>query len=135
MNKVFETGYIASDVELKQTPDGTSVTSFSIAVKRPHTKDKADFFKVVCWRKTAEFVSKFFSKGSGIEVVGYLQTRSWEDQNGEKRYAVDIVAEEVDFGKKSKNESSNLNDANAPAYSEHSAPKFEEINTDDDLPF
>lgn len=135
MNKVIETGYIASDIELKQTTDGTSVTSFTLAVKRPRTKDKSDFFKVVCWRNTAEFVSKYFAKGNGIEVSGYLQTRSWEDQNGEKKYATEIVAEEVDFGKKSKSEGSNGNDTNAPEYSMSSAPNFEEVNSEDDLPF
>ena len=134
MNKVIETGYIASDVELRQTPEGTNVAQFNLAVKRPHTKDKTDFFKVVCWRNTAEFVSKYFAKGSGIEVVGSLQTRSWEDQNGEKRYAVEIVADEVDFGKKSKSDSSNESQGSAPSYNPYEVPKFEEVK-DDYLPF
>ena len=135
MNKVIETGYIASDIELKQTNDGINVTSFNLAVKRPHTRDKTDYFKVVCWRSTAEFVSRYFTKGSGIEVSGHLETRSWEDQNGTKRYAVEIVAEEVDFGKKSKSDSSNDGDTNAPGYNPYEAPQFEQVANDDDLPF
>lgn len=134
-NKVFETGYIASDIELKQTNEGTNVTSFKLAVKRPRTKDKTDFFTVVCWRNNAEFVSKYFSKGSGIEVSGYLQSRTWEDQNGEKRYAIEIVAEDVDFGKKSKGENSNEAETAAPAFSAPQPANFEQLNPDDDLPF
>ena len=135
MNKVIETGYIASDIELKNTNNGISVTSFDLAVRRPHARDKTDFFRVVCWRNTAEFVSKYFSKGSGIEVTGHLETRTWEDQNGAKRYTVEIIAEEVDFGKNSKSDGSNDAGTNAPGYNPYEVPQFEEIKQDDDLPF
>jgi len=105
MNKIFLTGYIASDVDLKATTQGVSVLTFNLAVKRPKTKDDTtDFLTIVCWRNTAEFVSKYFKKGSGIEVSGYLTIRKWQDKDGNNRYSAEIVAEEVDFGKKSRSE-------------------------------
>lgn len=134
MNKVILTGYVASDIELKTTPQGTSVVSFSLAVKRPKTKeDKTDFLTVVAWRSTAEFISKYFRKGSGIEVSGALTVRKLQDKNGNNRYSTEIVADEVDFGKKSK-EDKPQDQQSAPQYT---PPKesFEEITDDDDLPF
>lgn len=136
MNKVIETGYIASDVELKQTPNGTDVATFRLAVKRPHTNDTTDFFTVVCWRNTASFVAKYFKKGSGIEVSGVLTSRSWQDQNGNKRYAVEIQADEVDFGKKSQNDTADSANTESKDFPNGQVvPHFEEMNEDDDLPF
>ena len=120
MNKVILTGYIASDIELKTTNQGTSVTSFRLAVKRPKTKnDTTDFLTIVAWRGTAEFISKYFHKGSGIEVCGIVTTRKWQDKDGNNRYATEIVAEGVDFGE---------------AY--QTSQQFSEIEEDDgELPF
>ena len=134
MNKAYLSGYIASDVELKTTSQGTSVVTFQLAVKRPRTKeDVTDFITIVCWRNTAEFVSRYFHKGSGIEVSGTLTVRKWQDQNGNNRYSTEVVADEVDFGKKSK-EDKPQDQPSAPQYT---PPKesFEEITDDDDLPF
>ena len=133
MNKVIISGYIANDIEVKQTSDGTAVASVNIAVKRPRTKDKTDFFPCNFWRSNAEFLSKYFKKGSGIEVCGVLTTRSWEDQEGKKRYATEITVEEIDFGKKSKDD--NANDNSTPNYNPYADVKKVEVEDDDDLPF
>lgn len=133
MNKVFLTGYIASEIELKSTSQGTSVVTFQLAVKRPRTKkDVTDFITIVCWRSTAEFISRYFSKGSGIEVSGVLTVRKWEDKNGNNRYSTEVVADEVDFGKKSKDDKPQ--DHGQQQYAPPSE-SFEEITDDDDLPF
>lgn len=137
-NKVILGGRLTSDPELKTTPSGVSVTSFSVAVNRrgkSGDEAKADFISCVAWRGTAEFISKYFHKGSSIVIVGSLQTRSWTDNDGNKRYATDVVADEVNFVD-SKNDSA----PTAPAPTTYipdaytSAPKFEEID-DPDCPF
>lgn len=134
MNKTILTGYVASDIELKTTSNGTEVSTFTIAVKRPHTKDTTDFFRVNAWRNDAKFVSTYFSKGSGIEVVGTLISKSWEDGNGNKRYSVEIDAKEVDFGKK-KAEGSVGNTTDDGAQAVPAEPTFTEVKDDDDIPF
>ena len=99
-NKVILMGRLTADPELKQTQGGTSVTNFTIAVDRRYSKDEekqADFISVVAWRQAAEFISKYFGKGSAILIDGELQTRSWTDQQGQKRYATEVVAHEVYF--------------------------------------
>lgn len=134
MNKVFLTGYIASEIELKSTSQGTSVVTFQLAVKRPRTKnDVTDFIAIVCWRSTAEFISKYFRKGSGIEVSGVLTVRKWEDKNGNNRYSTEVVADEVDFGKKQKDKKQQ----EQGQQQQHVPPSegFEEITDDVDLPF
>ena len=99
-NKVIIIGNMTADPELKQTASGISVCSFSIAVNRPHLKDtepQCDFINVQSWRQTAEFVSRYFKKGKPILVCGRLQTRTWTDNQGNKRYATEVVADEVSF--------------------------------------
>lgn len=102
LNKVILMGHITADPELKQTQSGTSVCSFSIGVNRRYSKDQAqqgvDFINIVAWRQQAEFVTRYFKKGSSIIVCGSLQTRNLTDQNGQKRYATEVVADEVSFG-------------------------------------
>ena len=146
-NKVILGGRLTSDPELKQTQTGIPVVSFTVAVNRRFAgKDapqQADFFNVTAWRATAEFVTRYFKKGSSICVVGSLQNRSWEDQQGQKRYATDIVADEVQFvdsrseGSSAGSQQGYTPDAyNAPSFaSAPSAPNFEEVASDDDLPF
>ena len=145
-NKVILGGRLTADPELKQTPNGVAVVSFSIAVNRRFGsggQQQTDFFNVTAWRATAEFVSRYFHKGSSICVVGSIQNRSWTDQNGQKRYATDIIADEVQFvdarGEGSNGASSQgayTPDAYTPSSSSSGmAPKFEEIKTDDDLPY
>ena len=136
LNKVILGGRLTNDPELKQTQSGIPVVSFSIAINRRfQSKDsppQTDFINVTAWRSTAEFVTRYFRTGSSICVIGAIQSRSWVDQQGQKRYATDVVAEEVLFVD-SRQEGGN----NTPAFSTPaaSAPKFEEIKTDDDLPF
>ncbi len=146
-NKVILGGRLTADPELKQTQNGTPVVSFSIAVNRRVQKDapqQADFFNVTAWRQTAEFVSKYFKKGSSICITGSIQNRSWTDPQGNKRYATDIIADEVMFVD-SRQENAPASGAaqytpeayNTPSFSTPaaSAPRFEEVKTDDDLPF
>lgn len=100
LNHVTIMGRLTRDPELRTTQSGTSVTSFSVAVDRDYKSgaDKeTDFFDVVAWRSTAEFVSKYFSKGRAIAVSGRLQTRDWTDKDGNKRKTVEIVADSVYF--------------------------------------
>lgn len=99
-NKVILMGRLTADPELKQTQSGTVVTSFSLAVDRKYNKDeekKCDFITVVAWKQTAEFICKYFKKGSAILLCGELQTRSWKDNQGNTRYATEVVANEVSF--------------------------------------
>ena len=126
MNKVILGGRLTADVELKQTPQGVSVCSFSIAVNRRTGKEQeqqTDFINCVAWRNTAEFISKYFKKGSSICIVGQIQTRSWVDKNGQNRYATEVICDEAYFvdGK---------NDNQGQA-----TPNFEEVEPDDDIPF
>lgn len=94
-------GRLTKDPEVRYTQNNMPVANFSIAVNRRFAKEndevKADFFNVIAWNKTGEFVSKYFKKGQQIAVVGRLQNRNWDDQNGQKHYATDVVAEEVYF--------------------------------------
>lgn len=146
-NKVILGGRLTADPELKQTPNGVPVVSFSIAVNRRYqskeTAQQTDFFNVTAWRATAEFVSRYFHKGSSICIVGSIQNRTWTDNQGVKRYATDIIADEVQFvdsraeGSNGASQGGYTPDAYTPSYSSAAgmAPKFEDIKTDDDLPF
>lgn len=106
MNKVILVGNLTKDPERKQTPTGTSVTSFSIAAQRNYKNQngeyEADYINCVAWRGTADFIANYFQKGSRIGVVGSLQTRSYDDNNGKKRYVTEVKVDEVEFcgGKK-----------------------------------
>jgi single-strand DNA-binding protein len=94
-------GRLVADPELKNTADGTSVCTFTVAVDRDYVKRgeerQADFVDVVVWRQTAEFVCKYFRKGSMIAVKGSIQTRNYEDKNGNKRKSTEVVADAVSF--------------------------------------
>ena len=101
-NKVILGGRLTADPELKSTASGVSVTSFTVAVNRrfqpkDSTEKQADFLNVTAWRQTAEFVCSHFRKASSICIVGSLQTRTWTDPQGQKRYATEIVADETYF--------------------------------------
>ena len=105
MNKVILMGHITGDPVLSQVPSGIAVTRFSIAVKRRFAKEgqqNVDFINCTAWRRQAEFICKYFKKGSMIAVVGSIQTRSWDAPDGTKRYATDIIVDEAYFagGKK-----------------------------------
>ena len=145
LNKVILMGNLTADPELKTTPNGVSVTSFSIAVGRRYAKEtdevKADFINIVCWRGTAEFVTKYFSKGKSIVVVGSIQSRSYTAQDGSKRYITEVVADEVTFGSspagnREKNEGTFYGEPPAmPSQPRVSDANFEEVAAEDDLPF
>ena len=130
LNCVTLIGRLVADPELRTTTNGKSVATFRIAVDRSYSKNgnkEADFITVACWNSTADFVSRYFSKGSMIAIQGKIQTRNYEDSNGNKRTAFEVVATEVSFCG-GKNEG-----ASAPSMP---APDFEEIPDDEDsLPF
>ena len=148
-NKVILIGNMTADPELKQTQGGLSVCSFSIAVNRrfkTEGQQDCDFITIVAWRQQAEFVCRYFKKGQPILVCGQLQTRNWTDNQGQKRYATEVVADEVAFvgnnssSTEAKNETPVFNPATADkympsAYSGVNNQNFEEIPNDGDLPF
>lgn len=150
-NKVILMGRLTADPELKQGSSGVSVTSFNLAVDRRYTKEgqekQTDFITIVAWRNTADFICKYFGKGAAMLVCGELQTRSWEDQQGNKRYATEVVASEVNFCEAKKNSEGTSLPQNSNAlqseysgvygYNPYSAPNtnFESASSDDDLPF
>ncbi len=149
LNKVILIGNLTADPELRQTQSGQSVSSFTVAVNRRYQKDggsECDFINVVAWRERAEFVSRYFRKGSNIIICGSIQTRSYTTNAGEKRTAVEVVADEVSFGaSKSENNAAQPQSTAQPAanssayapaaYGTNSAPQFEEIPDDASLPF
>ena len=156
-NKSILIGNLTSDPELKQTTSGISVCSFSIAVNRRFAKDgeqNVDFINIQAWRQQAEFVCQYFRKGQPILICGQIQTRSWTDNQGNKRYATEVVADEVSFvaARESAIEQKNSATAGVPnaaqkgsytpsAYTQPQMnfqtqqPQFEEIPNDSDLPF
>lgn len=101
MNKVILLGRLTRDVDIRHTQNNTLVASFTLAVNRRFVREgeerQADFINIVAWNKTAEFASKYFSKGKQISLVGRLQNRSYEDDKGNKRYVTEVIAEEVFF--------------------------------------
>lgn len=129
MNKTILMGRLTRDPETRYTQtSNTQVTSFTLAVNRRFAKEgqpSADFINVIAWSKTAEFVSKYFKKGQQVGVVGRIQTRNYDDEQGQKHYVTEVVAEEVYFADTKKEEST-------------SAPVEEnpyEISDSSDLPF
>lgn len=150
LNRVILMGRLTADPEHKQTPNGVSVTSFSIAVDR-NFSDKdgnkgTDFINIVAWRATADFICKYFTKGRMIAVDGSIQTRNYEDKSGNKRTAFEVVADQVYFGDSKPPEGGSRPASNfptpPPAFAEpqkgssFSVGDFEEIDADDsDLPF
>ena len=140
-NKVILGGRITADPELKSTPSGISVTSFTVAVNRSYRgkngeEPQADFINVTAWRQTAEFITRHFRKASSICIVGRIQTRNYTDKQGQKRYATEVVADEADFvDKKASAENGNPNtDAGKKEY-ETTTAGYVESGGDDDLPF
>ena len=158
LNKIILMGRLTRDPELRRTESGTAVCSFSIAVDRDfkskNGEKETDFIDIVSWRATAEFVSKYFQKGSLIAIDGSIQTRQYQDKNGNNRTAVEVVANNINFaGPKSSNQGGGANYQNsapsyqnaaparpaaveaAPSYSAGSADDFAVIDDSDDLPF
>lgn len=98
MNKIELIGRLTKDLDLKYTQSQKAVLSFTVAInKRINGENSTDFINCVAWNNTAEFISKYFNKGQAIAVVGRLQNRSYEDNNGQKRYITEVIAEEAEF--------------------------------------
>lgn len=142
LNTAILMGRLTADPELKTTNSGLSVTSFCVAVDRRYQKDgekQADFLNVVAWRQTAEFICKYFQKGQMIAVQGSIQTHNYEDKNGNKRTAVEIVADNVSFcGSKSESENTAQNKQSTQRPSVNvPVDDFTPLGNDDDdgLPF
>ena len=152
LNKVVLVGRLTADPELKQTQSGVQVCTFTIAVNRRYqpknadgspAQQQADFISCVAWRQTAEFLCRYFRRGSSVCITGAIQTRSWTDQSNQKRYATEVVADEVMFVDSKAEGTANTGAGSAaPTTSVPSAidavmppPNFEELKTDEDLPF
>ena len=129
LNHIVLMGRLCADPELRRTNSGTTVTSFTLAVDRDFKSQsgekEADFVPVIAWRNTAEFVSKYFTKGRMAVVYGRLQMRNWQDNNGNKRTTAEVVAENVYFGDTKREDSRS-----------QAEPEYAEIREEDgDLPF
>ena len=144
INKAILMGRLPRDPELRHTGSGTPVCSFSIAIDNGYGDNRStDFINCVAWNKTAEFVEKYFTKGRMIIVIGRIQTRTWEGQDGKKNYATEVVASEVSFGESKRNAEENgfstTNSANAsaamPEMPDTAEDDFVTLETNDDLPF
>lgn len=132
INKVILGGRMTADPELKQTPQGVSVTTFSIAVNRKGKDAQTDFINCVAWRNNAEFICRYFKKGSSICISGSVQTRSYEDKQGVKRTVTEIIADEAYFvDSKGDSGTSEQGTPTSTATQEN----FEEVSDDEDLPF
>lgn len=97
MNKAILMGRLTADPELVQTQSGIARARFSIAINRRFQKDETDFINCIAWRQNADFICKYFKKGNMIAVVGSIQTRSWDGQDGKKNYATEVVVDEAYF--------------------------------------
>lgn len=128
MNNICLIGRLTADVELKKTQNGISVCSFTLAVQRPHVKDTTDFINCVAWRNTAEYVARYFRKGNKIAVTGVLTSRKYQDQSGQNRTAFEVVCDRCESCE------SKPQTATAPTYGGDSTG-FEDLSSDDDLPF
>ena len=141
MNKVILMGRLTRDPEVRYTQtNNTLVASFSLAVNRRFARQgeerSADFINIVAWNKTGEFCSKYFKKGQQVAVIGRLQTRTWDDDNGQKHYVTEVVPEEVYFAD-SKRDGNGEMSAFESTFGD-SMPNNDEFqisNSDDDLPF
>ncbi len=147
LNKSILVGRLTADPELRQTPSGVSVCTFTVACNRPYKTDgerQADFIDVVAWRETAQFVAKYFRKGNAIGIDGSIQTRSYTDKHDHKRKAVEVVAEKVSFVE---SKSSGGADGSSTGHTgaaqgsfdiqrdSNDSDDFEEILDDGELPF
>ena len=160
MNKVFLIGRLTRDPELRYTGNNTAVASFSLAVQRNFANQagerEADFFNITVWRKQAENVKNYLSQGSQVAIEGRLQTRSYDDANGQKRYVTEVVADNVEFigSRNSSNNSNNMNSSASNAgptpydFGDNPEPKGTDVDSnpfadfgnsieisDDELPF
>ncbi len=156
LNKVILMGRLTDNPDYRQTPTGVSVATFRLAVDRNYQKSgeerKADFISVVTWRNTADFVNRFFTKGQLVAVEGSLQTRDYTDNQGNRRYVTEVVADQVYFAEGKRNSDSNASpysqqqnsysqnnsfSQNTAAFTQPTTQDFSEVDftSEDDLPF
>ena len=134
MNKITLIGRLTKDPETKNLSEDKQVTNFTLAVNRKvagEGQPQADFINCQAWNKTSQFISKYFTKGQQVAVVGRIQTRTWDDNEGKKRHTVEVVVEEV-FFTDSKKENSNSNSSNYSTSNNNTCNVFDE---DNELPF
>lgn len=138
LNKAILLGRLTADPELRHTPNGVAVTSFTLAVNRRFAAQgqerQADFIDIVAWRNTAEFVTRYLKKGSQVAVVGSIQTRTYKDKDDHSRKAFEVVADEVHFaeGKRTEEETDEQRRIGSTAQSQGD---FVPVGDDDELPF
>ncbi len=143
MNKVVLMGRLTKDPDLRYTSgNNTAVASFSIAVNRRATakegQPQADFINIVAWNKTAEFCQKYFTKGMQVAIVGRLQTRTWDDNEGKRHYVTEVVADETYFADSKRGSEGGAGGPAPRTYSENPASSgdgFYPMDEDDELPF
>jgi single-strand DNA-binding protein len=136
-------GRLTKDVEMRQTPNGVSLARFSIAVTRRFKNSNgeydADFINCIAWRKTGEFIARYFQKGSMMAVVGSIQTRSWDGNDGKKQYATEVIVDEAYFtGSKSESSTgsnTDLSDSGLDDLNSQYGEDFATIGDEEDLPF
>jgi len=138
-NLVVLTGRLTTDPELKSTPNGIPVTTFSIAVNRNYRageEQQTDFINIVAWRQRAEFITKYFKKGNMIGIEGSIQTRKYQDKNGNNRTAFEVVVNNAQFVESKRDGAAQAGSEVPASFSNANATDFVEIgNMDDDLPF
>ena len=134
MNTINLIGNICNDLELKQTPSGKSVLNFNLAVKRPFTKDTTDFFTIVAWNQTAEYLSRYARKGVKVAIGGTLTARKYDDKDGNHRTVYEVVANDVEICESAK-PAENASTYTPAAYNNAAAPRFEDVADDGTLPF
>lgn len=137
INKVILMGRLTRDPEMRHTNSGTPVTTFSIAINSGYGENqRTDFVNCLAWNKTAEFVTKYFTKGKMIIVIGRITTRSWETQDGKRAYATEVVANEVNFGESKTSPQLNTPQTAAQQPMQDDDDDFTPLDEeDDDLPF
>lgn len=144
MNKVILMGRLTRDVEMRQTPNGVSLARFSIAVNRrfagKDAQHQADFINCVAWRQTGEFIARYFQKGSMIAVVGSIQSRSWDGNDGKKQYATEVIVDEAYFtgsksGSGTKGNDTDFSDSSIDDLNSQYGDDFATIGDEEDLPF
>ena len=136
INKVILMGRLTRDPEMRHTNSGTPVTTFSIAIDNGYGDNKrTDFVNCLAGNKTAEFVTKYFTKGKMIIVIGRISTRSWETQDGKRAYATEVIANEVNFGESKTSPQLNTPQTAAQPPMQDDDDDFTPLDEDDDLPF
>lgn len=135
MNSILITGRLCQSPELRTTETGKNVMNINVAVKRPKTKDVTDFFTVILWEQNADFIYRYAQKGDKVGVIGKLTTRKYEDKNGNKRTAFEIVADNIEILASGSGLNENAPISDATTSIDGNDVEFEELGDSDELPF